>query len=75
MPKLRTPLKENEFYCVKLRKRVKGQNICVTYFNNNKIGRVPALTATCPETGINLIKFIKHDPDYVDKMVKKYGKC
>jgi hypothetical protein len=74
--KLKTQLKENEFYCVKCRKRVKSHedDICVKIYRNKKIkGGVPVLVSSCNKCDTNLNKFIKHDSK--KEMIKYYGKC
>ena len=40
--KLRTPLKEHQFYCVQCRKRCNGEDICFVRMKN---GNTPALKA------------------------------
>ena len=68
-------MKTNEFYCVKCRKIVKvtGENICLKYFNNKKIGKVPALRAVCKKCDTNLTKFVKHS--LAKNLEERYGKC
>ena len=74
--KLKTPLKEQEFYCVSTRSRVTAHkdNISVRMYKNKKMknGLSPALYATCESCSSPLIKWIKHSD--VDKLLKKYGK-
>ncbi len=74
--KLKTKLKENEFYCVSCRARVKsnGDSMYVQVFKNKKMpdGLAPALRSNCKACSTNLTKFIKHNS--VDKMIDKYGK-
>ena len=67
MPKLT----QNEFYCVKTRKKVKvkSEDICVVVFKNG----APALYAQCPKTNTNMYKFIKHKDE--QKLTKKFGEC
>mgnify|MGYP004003244281 CR=1 len=75
-PKLRSPLKQNQFYCVSCRGRVsaKAADMCVKVYKNKKVkGGVPALRAYCTKCGTNLTKFIKHKSK--DAMQKKFGKC
>tara|TARA_Y100000389_G_scaffold197949_1_gene233547 strand:- start:616 stop:843 length:228 start_codon:yes stop_codon:yes gene_type:complete len=72
--KLKKKLAENEFYCVKCRKREKVKDICVKILKNKKIkGGVPTLTGECKKCDTLLYKFVKKDKK--DKLVKKYGKC
>ncbi len=73
--KLKTKLKQQEFYCVACCKRVKAHadDICVKVFKNANDRKTPALRATCPKCGTNLTKFIKHDA--TERMQVKYGKC
>lgn len=75
MPKpLKTKLKQQEFYCVKCRKRVKvaSDDMGVSVFKNGKTGmKVPALVGDC-KCDTTVVKFIKHD-DQV-KFTQKYGK-
>jgi len=73
--KLRSKLKQNEFFCVVCGKRVKANadDMYVKVFKNKRVkGGVPALRARCDKCEYNLTKFIKHADK--DKMVKKYGK-
>ena len=64
----------NEFYCVKCRMKVKilDKNICMTYINNKKIGKMPALKAYCKKCDTNLTKFVKRDEG--KKLDKKFNK-
>lgn len=74
--KLKTKLKENEFYCVSCRGRVNVNNddICVKIYNNSRTGLMsPALRGKCTECNTNLTKFITHSS--VNTMIQKYGKC
>lgn len=73
--KLKTKLRENEFYCVSCRARVKSDSdsICVKVYNNSRSGPTPALKGECSSCGAKLTKFIKRDS--TEKMVSKYGKC
>lgn len=70
MPKLKSKLKQNEFYCVSCRKR-KGCKPADIRVKKLK-GRIPALKSKCGKCGTNLTKFIKH-ADY-GKLSKKYNK-
>lgn len=73
---LKTKLKQQEFYCVCCRKRVKvpADDICVKVYKNYKIkGGVPALNGICKKCDCNVIKFIKHENK--QRMIKKFGKC
>ena len=68
--KLRTRLKEHQFYCVQCRRRCNGDNICVVQLKNG----TPALKATCDKCDdCTLYKFIKNKD--VQRLTKKYGKC
>lgn len=72
MPKkLGTKLKENEFYCVKARKRctVKPENICVTTWKNG----VNALLGESEKYDCKVTKIVKESK--VPQLVKKYGEC
>ena len=72
--KLKKKLSQNEFYCVKCRKRTKGDDICVKVLKNKKIkGGVPSLVADCAKCQTVLYKFIKQNKK--DSMIKKFGKC
>jgi hypothetical protein len=72
--KLKHKLKQNQFYCVKCRKAktAKADDICLTVYDNERIGPVPALKAVC-SCNTNLTKFIKRSA--VQGMKKKYGSC
>lgn len=72
--KLKAPLKVNEFYCVKCRKRVKlpKANMCVKMVHNSK-RTVPTLIGHCEKCDCKLHKFIKNSD--VSEMTKKYGAC
>ena len=72
--RLKTGLKQDEFYCVACRGRVKADDMCVKIFRNKKIeGGAPALVGGCKKCDTNVTKFIKHSS--VDKFSEKYGKC
>lgn len=74
--KLTSKLKEDEFYCVSCRGRVKsnGGAICVEIYNNRRTGRsTPALRGQCAKCGTNLTKFIKTSS--TSAMLNKYGAC
>jgi hypothetical protein len=72
--KLRTKLKQEEFYCVKCRKRVKGDDICIKTFKNKKsFGGIPTMMASCKKCDTSVYKFIKHSAK--DRLTDKYGKC
>ena len=74
--KLKTPLKEQEFYCVSNRSRVMADknDISVRMYKNKKMkdGMSPALYAICKNCPSPVIKWVKHSD--VDKLIKKYGK-
>lgn len=68
-------LKEQEFYCVAERKRVKipKDDIGVKKFKNrSRKGGVPALVGYSKRLGCKVIKFVK-SKDY-KRLEKKYGK-
>ena len=69
--KLRTPLKETEFYCVACNKRCKSStdDMCVVKFSNG----ANALYGYCAKCDCDCYKFIKDKS--VSKLTKKYGKC
>lgn len=74
---LKGKLKQQEFYCVSCRKRVKSDadDICVKVYKNKRMydGKAPALRSTCQKCDTNLTKFIKHSD--TKRMQDKYGKC
>jgi hypothetical protein len=67
--KLTKKLKENEFYCVVCRSRVKCDNIKFKKIKNSKLGYVPALTGK-DKYGDKLFKFVKWKDESMLK--KKY---
>ena len=72
---LKTKLKQQEFYCVKCRKRVKidSDDMGVDIFKNGQTGmKVPALVGECKLCNTTVVKFIKHDDQ--DRFTQKYGK-
>jgi hypothetical protein len=72
--KLRTKLKQEEFYCVSCRKRVKGYDICIKTLKNKKmVGGIPTMMALCNKCLTTVYKFIKHSDK--DRLTDKYGKC
>jgi hypothetical protein len=73
--KLKTKLRENEFYCVSCRARKNSDSgsICVKVYNNSRSGPTPTLKGQCSVCGTNLTKFIKRDS--TERMVRKYGEC
>ena len=74
--KLKTKLRQQEFYCMQCCKRVKlsENDIRVHSFKNNKVyGGTPAMTGYCPFCGSNVVKWIKHDDN--TRLTKKYEKC
>lgn len=73
--KLKSPLKERDFYCVKCRKRVsaKSKDICIQFFDNKKRGKVPALRGKCSACGTMLTKFVAMKK--VEMLKKKYPVC
>jgi len=69
--KLKTKLKQQEFYCVKCRKRCKStkNDICIVEFKNGS----NAMEGQCSKCDCMMYKFIK-DKD-VDKLIDKFGEC
>ena len=69
--KLKNKLKENEFYCVGVRKKctLKPKDICVTTWKNG----TNALVGDCEKYGCKATKIVKKSK--VNRLVKKYGKC
>ena len=69
--KLRTPLKEDEFYCVACRRRCKSskEDMCVIKFRNG----THALYGYCKPCDCDTYKIIKDSA--VSRLTKKYGKC
>lgn len=71
---LRKKLKQDEFYCVSCRARVKGDDICVDVLKNRRVkGGVPTLAGYCKRCGTNVYKFVKRSAK--DRLVDKYGRC
>ena len=71
---LKTKLKQEEFYCVSCRGRVKGTDICIETLKNKRIkGGVPTMVGDCKKCKSEVFKFIKHSQK--TKLTKKYGKC
>ena len=73
--KLRSKLKENQFYCVGTRRRVTAHpdDIGVKIYKNKNIpGGAPALVAECEKTGNYLHKWIPHDKKKY--YLNKYGR-
>lgn len=74
--KLKSPLKEREFYCVKCRKRVTcpKADISVKVYKNKRssTGKSPALVCFCHKCDCNLTKFIKRTKEKA--LAKKYGR-
>lgn len=72
--KLKTKLKQEEFYCVSCQARVKGQDICIETFRNKRVkGGVPTMVGDCPKCSTEVFKFIKHNQK--TRLTKKYSKC
>ena len=69
--KLKNKLKENEFYCVGVRKKcaLKPKDICVTTWKNG----ANALVGDCEKYDCKATKIVKKSK--VNRLVKKYGKC
>jgi hypothetical protein len=69
--KLKNKLKENEFYCVGVRKKcaLKPKDICVTTWKNG----ANALVGDCEKYDCKVTKIVKKSK--VNRLVKKYGKC
>ena len=72
---LKSRLKQNQFYCVKCRKRVTSHpdDICVKNIRNRKTGSIPALKSECPKCGTKLFKFSKRKD--ATKLRSKFGRC
>ena len=72
MPRLKTKLKEDEFYCVCCGKRRKGDNIKLKIYKNSKRtnGKVPMLKSRCDHCDCNMNKFVKDKA--VPSLKKKY---
>ena len=70
-------LKQQEFYCVKCRKRVKSSPsyMCVKTYKNKRMkgGKSYALRSFCQKCDTNLTKFIS--PKEEVQLAKKYGRC
>ncbi len=75
--KLKTKLKQNQFYCVVCctRKTVSAINMCVKEYKNHraKHGYTPTLKSHCNTCGTPLTKFIKYND--TDRLTDKYGSC
>jgi hypothetical protein len=76
MPKpkpLKGKLKQDEFYCVCCRKKVKGGDIRLKLQKNYKAegGKVPMLKSSCKNCDCHLNKFVKRSN--VPKLKEKYG--
>ena len=54
-------LKEDEFYCVKCRKRVKSPDFTVKKIKNSKRTNIHMMKGNCKNCGTNLNKFITKD--------------
>lgn len=68
-------MKQNEFYCVAIRKRVtqRDEDIGVVMMKNKKIPQgVPALRSHHAKSDSTMYKFIPHAS--YDRMLSKYGK-
>ena len=68
---LKKKLKENEFYCVGVRKKcaLKPKDICLTTWKNG----VSALVGKCEKFNCTANKIVKQSK--VDRLGKKYGIC
>lgn len=66
-------MKDQEFYCVKCRKKVHlpAKEIGVVFFHNKKRGEIPALMGHCRQCDTKVTKFIKESQ--VPKMIEKFG--
>lgn len=68
--KLKSPLKANEFYCVKCKGRCVGEDIKLKYVSNSKrSGKVPMLKGKCRKCDCTVVKFIKQS--VADRMRRK----
>jgi len=73
--KLKSKLKQREFFCVSCNKRVSlpADQIGVQTFKNKRVkGGVPALRGECKKCGTNVTKFVKKKD--ASKLTKKFGK-
>lgn len=66
-------MRVNQFYCVRCRSKVTGDDICVKYIRNSKLGKIPMLRGFCPKCDEHVYKFVKHAD--AGKLEDKYGKC
>jgi len=72
-------MRENEFYCLRCRKRVsvKKDDICFKNIKNSKMvnngKKAPVLFAECQKCDAKLIKFVKHKDS--EKFENKFPKC
>ena len=68
---LKKKLKENEFYCVGVRKKcaLKPEDICLTTWKNG----ASALVGNCEKFNCTANKIVKQSK--VDRLEKKYGRC
>ena len=68
---LKKKLKENEFYCVGVRKKcaLKPDDICLTTWKNG----ANALVGNCEKFNCTANKIVKKSN--VDRLEKKYGRC
>ena len=75
--KLKTKLRQNQFYCVKCRARktVATGDICVEEYKNHRArdGYTPALKGYCSKCDTSLTKFIKYKD--VNRLTTKFGRC
>lgn len=73
---LHSKLKQNEFYCVKCRKRVTvpADNICVKQYANKRVGRkISMLKGECKKCGTGVNKIFADAK--LSAMKAKYGAC
>ena len=68
--KLKKRLGVQEFYCVRCKRRQKGNDIKLSSVKNYKIGKVPMLKAECPKCECKMNKFVKRDD--VPALKKKF---
>jgi hypothetical protein len=58
---LTAKLKQDEFYCVKCRKRTKSPDFVVKKIKNSKRKDICMMKGTCKKCGTNVNKFISKD--------------
>ncbi len=68
-------MKQNQFYCVKCRKKVTvpTNDICHVNLKSRKRKKIPALVGYCKKCECDLYKFVKVKQS--SRLNKKYGRC